>query len=52
MVKIHSIDPDEIMIHHHLSGLHISRKPMIFESLWKGLDSVRDEFSDTEMNNR
>ena len=52
MVKIHSIDPDEIMKHNHLSGLHISRKSAVFEWLWKGLDSVPDEFSDTEMNKR
>ena len=52
MVKIHSIDPDEIMKHNHLSGLHISRKPVIFEWLRKWLDYVPDEFSDTEMNKR
>ncbi|KAK2161565.1 hypothetical protein NP493_1576g00005 [Ridgeia piscesae] len=52
MVKIHSIDPDEIMKHNHLSGLDISRKPVVFKKLWKWLDLVPDEFSDTELNKR
>ena len=52
MVKFHSIDPDEIVKRNHLSGLDISRKPVVFKKLWKRLDLIPDEFSDTELNKR
>ena len=52
MVKFHAIDPDEIMKQNHLSGLDISRKPVIFEWCRKWVDLVPDEYSDAEMDRR
>ncbi|KAI0236355.1 Ethanolamine kinase 1, partial [Lamellibrachia satsuma] len=44
MVKVHSIDPDEVMKQ--------SQKPMVFDCCWKWLDLIPDEFSDAEKNKR
>ena len=52
MVKVHSIDPDEVMKQSQIPGPFITRKPMVFDRCWKWLDLIPDEFSDAEKNKR
>ena len=52
MVKVHSIDPDEVMKQSQIPGPFMTRKPMVFDRCWKWLDLIPDEFSDAEKNKR
>ncbi|KAI0228098.1 Ethanolamine kinase 1 [Lamellibrachia satsuma] len=52
MVKVHSIDPDEVMKQSQIPGPFMTRKPMVFDRCWKWLDLIPDKFSDAEKNKR
>ncbi|KAI0236353.1 Ethanolamine kinase 1 [Lamellibrachia satsuma] len=52
MVKVHSIDPDEVMKQSQIPGPFITQKPVVFDRCWKWLDLIPDKFSDAEKNKR